>query len=99
MPWLDALLEAEARLAAEDERRGPAFERVFWRVISLASSSEKGVLVAAKDGVGASRVGDTCAGSPVPGPEGPEKDGFLRIPKIWLVSGYSGCSVQLSTAC
>lgn len=82
MPWLDARLEADARLAADDERRGPAFCSVFWWVISLASSSVKGgeCSVAAKDGVAARRVGEIWAGSPVPGPAGPEKEGFLRMP-------------------
>jgi hypothetical protein len=27
------------------------------------------------------RVGEIWAGSPEPGPEGPEKEGFLRMPR------------------
>ena len=86
-PWEEARREAEARRAAEDERRGPAFWSVFCRVISLASSSVKGegACEALKVGVKVGRVGEIWAGSPVPAPDGPEKEGFLRMP------GMGGC--------
>ncbi len=36
--------------------------------------------MAPNDGVVTVRVGEICDSSPVPGPEGPEKEGFLRMP-------------------
>ncbi len=65
----------DARRAEEDDRRWPAFCNVFCRVISLDSAESRGGVAVLAFERGSSFVGDMLGG-----PDGPEKEGFLRIP-------------------
>jgi hypothetical protein len=75
----------EFRVAADEERRWPAFWRVFWRVSSLASTAERSL-----EGGCAGMVAEGGGEGPVG--RDPEKE-FLRIPGQrmsvrWLIDGY-----------
>lgn len=71
--------EAEARRAADEDRRLPAFCRVFCRVSSFDSCGSREIDGGLK-GVSSAFGGELWR--PMPGPDGPEKDGFFRIPSF-----------------
>ena len=83
----------DARRADEDDRRWPAFCSVFCSVISLDSAESRGGLAVAAVDTKPSLVGDELGG-----PEGPEKEGFLRMPvdgRMWLVVELADCRSSL----
>ena len=89
--------DCEARRAADEERRGPAFWSVFWAVRSRDSWASAGTTVGVKV-AWSSLVGDGWVpGRLVPGPEGPEKEGFFRMPVrvSMYMRGGDGCELTL----